>query len=96
MADIVLVELTRPADGRFAVRLFEEGIVPPWGEVSAAFVLYGADVGGVGGRLERAWASLGLQGIVAVRHVCYRSYDHPRSFDLVLRTVEALQASHLP
>ena len=96
LLDLVLVELTRPVREAFTVRIFEEGYRPPEGEVAAVFLLYGADVGRIGRRLEHAWHSLGLREIAAVRYVCYRSYDHPRAWGAVLRTVEALQESYLP
>ena len=96
LLDAVLIELTRPVAGAFAVRIFDEGVRPPSAEVAAVVILYGADVAAIGLRLERAWRALGLEPTEAVRYVCYRAYDHPRGYGAVLRTVEALQESYLP
>src|SRR5688572_22161349 len=84
--EIVLVELTRPAGEAFTVRIFEEGYRPSEADLVATFVLYGAEVRNVGRRLESAWATLGLSASSCVRYVCYRSYDHSRSFGAVLQT----------
>jgi len=89
----VLVELTRPRQGAFAVRIFDEGLKPPDADVVATIILYGVAVSEIGQRLEAAWAALHLR---SVRFVCYRSYDHRGSFAAVLKTVEALQESYLP
>ena len=96
LLEVVLVELTRPVEGAVTVRIFDEGVRPPEADVAAVFLLYGAEVGRIGRRLEHEWHSTGLRDIAAVRHACYRSYDHPRHYGLVVRSIEALQALHLP
>ena len=96
LLEAVLVDISRPQGQAFVVRIFDEDFSPPQADVVATFVLYGADVGEVGHRLEGAWAALDLRGIPGVRYACYRTYDHPRAFTAVLRTIEALQESFLP
>jgi hypothetical protein len=96
LLEAVLVELTRPVEGAFAVRIFDEGVRPPAAEVAAVVILYGAEVAAIGRRLEQAWRELELEPTAAVRYVCYRAYDHPCGYAEVLRTVEALQESYLP
>ena len=94
--EAVLVELTRPRSGAFAVRIFDEGLKPPDDDVVATIVLYGTAVSEIGERLETAWAALRISAIRSVRYVCYRSYDHRGPFAAVLKTVEALQECYLP
>lgn len=96
LLEAIIVEVTRPLNEAFAVRIFDEDFAPPDADVVAAFVLYGADVAEIGRRLEGAWAALDLHANPGVRYACYRSYDHSRAFTAVVKTVEALQESFLP
>ena len=94
--DAVLIDVTRPAARTFRVRIFDERYAPPEADVVAAFILYGARVGGVAERLLAAWRRAGLLPTVQVRSESYCSFDHPAAFGSILRTVEALQRDYLP
>ena len=94
--ETILIEVTRPVDCCFSVRLFDEGQVPPAADVVATYVFYGVQVSGVAARLEGAWNALNLDGRVDVRSAAYVAYNHSRGFKAVIGTIDALQESFLP
>ena len=90
--DLVLVELTRPVDGRFHVHVFDESVSAPAGDVVEAHVFYGIGVAELGRRLERAWEGLAPMLLVGYAH--WREYRFDRDYRLVAGAVEALRARY--
>lgn len=94
--DAILVDITRPVEGSYRVRIYDEEYEPPVAEVAAAFVLYGARLTGVERRLRQAWSSFGLAPVAEVRAAAFVSFDLARRFALSLRLLEALQRQFPP
>jgi hypothetical protein len=94
--DAVLVDVTRPVDGTFSVRVYEEGYPPPDADIVAVYVLYGPSVTETADRLEKAWAAEGIKPKSRVRSPSYCGFDLGRPLSIVLRSIETLQRRHLP
>lgn len=95
LLETVLVEVTRPAPRAFTVRIFDEDQAPPAADVVSVFLFYGVPVGTIARRLEAAWKTVNLRAEPGLRYASCTTYDHPKGFEVVLGTIEALQESFL-
>ena len=87
----VQLDVTRPVEDAFRVRVYADGYPPPHEDIVAAFLLYGATVTGVARRIQWEW--------IPLRGVCvpyYHSLDYSGGFSDVLRTLDEPQGRFPP
>jgi len=89
--EAVRIDLTRPVEEAFRVRIFSDGFPAPEEEVVAAFVLYGGTVRGLARRI--AWERRPTR---CVRSTAFCELDYDVGFGAVLETIEILQGRFLP
>jgi len=94
--EAVIVDVTRPVEKEFQVRIYDEDFRPPDAQIKNAFVFYGIGMSAVVKALEDAWSRRKIEPIGSLPGGSMRSYDFSGSVRGVVESIESVQQRHLP
>jgi len=94
--EAVIVDVTRPVEKEFQVRIYDEDFRPPDAQVKAAFVFYGIGMPAVVKALEDAWSRRKIEPVGSLPGGSMRSYDFSGGLHGVVESIESVQQKHMP
>lgn len=94
--EAVIVDVIRPVDNEFQVRIYDEDFRPPDAEVKLAFVFYGIGMTAVVKALEDSWSRRKIEPIGTLPGGSLRRYDFAGGLREVIESIDSLQRKHMP
>lgn len=94
--ELVLVDVTPPASGRYRIRVYAEEFPAPSSPVMSVYVLYGVGVIQVSTELRRRWTAAGIPAGGETRSPSLVAFDFDGHVAAVLAIVEEVAAIFPP
>jgi len=94
--ETVLVDLTKPIEKEFWVRIYDDHVTPPKAEVVTVYIIYGLEIQKVVRSLEAAWKKAHLEPTRSFEDQALYCYEHQGGWVDVVRAIEALQREFPP